>query len=166
MLRILRRKCKNCKPALLRTDNRGSGVIAIKQDVTSLFGLPDNYFDFGFLNNVSYSLDDPVACLQDVHRVLKPGGEIRLSGPQKKTNLNKLLRQLRHDLEKRGRYDELEAQYQRLSTINRLYLDPNLHRWTVSDVEQQMKDAGFSTILPYSTDHAYGGQSMIVCAKK
>lgn len=165
MLRVLRRKCKNCKPSLLRTDNKGPGVIAIKQDVNSLYGLPNDYFDCVFLNNVTYSLDDPVDCLRDVCRVLKPGGEIRLSGPQKKTRLDKVLKRIRRDLEKRGRFGELESQYHSLVTINRLYLEPDLHRWTVDDVQQQLLTAGFSKVT-YKTDRAYAEQSMIVCARK
>jgi hypothetical protein len=53
MLQFLRAKCQK----FLRTNSDGGGVIAIKQDITSLYGLDDNYFDFAIMNNVlsSYS---------------------------------------------------------------------------------------------------------------
>lgn len=161
MLKVLQRKCQSC----LRSDNDAPGVIAIKQDVASLFGLPDNYFSCTMMNNVSYALEDPVRTFRQVYQALKPGGELRLSGPQKSTNLGKLLRTIRRDLEKKGMFQELESQYRRLEAINTLYLTPILHQWNIDDVKGQLSKAGFSEIT-YTTDKAYAGQSMIVCARK
>ncbi|HUT11813.1 MAG TPA: class I SAM-dependent methyltransferase [Thermoguttaceae bacterium] len=161
MLDVLRSKCK----PYLRSDDDGAGVVAVKQDINSLFGLQDDYFDCAILNNVTYSLEDPARCLRDTRRVLKPGGEVRISGPQKKSNLKRLFRQIRRDLQSNGKFEELRAHYDRVESINTHSLAPMLNRWTVDDVAQQLKDAGFSEIT-YADDNAYAGQSMIVCAKK
>jgi hypothetical protein len=45
-----------CAP-FLREDAQGPGVIAIKQDISSLYGLDDGFFDYVVLNNVLYSLE-------------------------------------------------------------------------------------------------------------
>ena len=50
MLQNLQTKCR----AFLRRDPEEGGVIAVKQDITSLFGLDDEYFDFANLNSVLY----------------------------------------------------------------------------------------------------------------
>jgi ubiquinone/menaquinone biosynthesis C-methylase UbiE len=65
-----------------------------------LYGLSDGFFDYVILNNVLYSLEDAAvgACLSEVNRVLKPGGEVRISGPQKSTKLSKVLEQIKKDL--------------------------------------------------------------------
>jgi hypothetical protein len=53
MLSMLRDKCA----PFLREDAQGPGVIAIKQDISSLYGLDDGFFDYVVLNNVLYSLE-------------------------------------------------------------------------------------------------------------
>lgn len=109
MLNILRRKCQ----PFLRQDTNGPGVIAIKQDISSLYGLSDGFFDYVILNNVLYSLEDAAvgAYLSEVNRVLKPGGEVRISGPQKSTKLSKVLEQIKKDLIRNKRFDQLEKEY-------------------------------------------------------
>ena len=161
MLDVLQAKCK----PFLRRDDAGPGVLAIKQDVGSLFGLRDDYFDFALLNNVAYSLDDPQACFRGVRRVLKPGGEVRVSGPKKKTSLDRLFRQMRQDLKARSLFDEYREDFERVERINYYSLAPTLYRWTISDVEQMLLGAGFPEII-WHTDKAYAGQAMIVCARK
>ena len=158
---MLRAKCA----IYLREDDKQPGVIPIKQDITKLFGLKDDYFDTAILNNVLYSLSEPLACLKEVHRVLQPGGDIRLSGPKKDTDLNVLFDRIRADLEERGLFSKLERHYEHVRMMNQLRLRPLLHRWTVDDVANILMDAGFSEIT-YKTDQAYAGQAMILGARK
>jgi ubiquinone/menaquinone biosynthesis C-methylase UbiE len=162
MLNTLRRKCQ----AFLRQDAQGPGVIAIKQDGVSLFGLNSEFFDCVIINNVLYSLDTDAAlsCLKEAWRVLKLGGEIRISEPQKSTDLYKVLEQIRTDLKKNGRYAKLEADFLRLQQINEFQLQPLLHRWDLDDMEKILLH-DFSRIT-YKTDRVYAGQSMLICARK
>ena len=106
MLNVLRQKCE----PFLREDTEGPGVIAIKQDVGSLYGLDDGFFDYVVLNNVLYSLEPEAAkaCLKEAHRVLKPGGELRFSEPKKGNKLSKVLDQIGRDLKSNNRYTGLE----------------------------------------------------------
>jgi ubiquinone/menaquinone biosynthesis C-methylase UbiE/PAS domain-containing protein len=161
MLELLRTKCKK----YLRSDTQGGGIIALKQDIASLYGLDDNYFDFVILNNVLYSVPDADACLSEACRVLKPGGELRLSGPRKDTNLHILFERIMKELKEAQKFDELEADYRHIMQINELRLRPWLYRWSTSDMEAMLVKAGFSKIV-HSSEDVYAGQSMLLCAAK
>lgn len=161
MLDLLNSKCS----PHLRFDDNGPGILAIKQDASMLFGLPEASFDFAILNNVAYALADPVACFRQVRAALKPKGEIRVSGPQKSTDLEKLFSRLAEDLEVAGRTDELKDDFDRVREINLKALSSILYRWNVDEMSNLLKSAGFSQIT-YSTDIAYAGQAMIVAARK
>jgi ubiquinone/menaquinone biosynthesis C-methylase UbiE len=161
MLQFLRAKCER----FLRSNPDVGGVIAIKQDITSLFGLDDDYFDFVLMNNVLYSIPDADACLKESCRVLKPGGELRLSGPRKNTKLPILFNQIKKELKESGKFDEVEADYKHVLEINEARLTPWLYRWTTNELEEMIKTAGFSKIT-YSSEDIYAGQSMFICAVK
>ena len=161
MLDMLRDKCESH----LRSDDKGPGILSIKQDVNSLFGLPDGAFDYAILNNVAYALEDPLPCFRQVFKALKPNGEIRISGPQKKTDLKKLFARIDADLRASERMAELGEDFQRVWDINQTVLSPSLYRWTVNDMKQLLQSAGFGEFV-YTSDSAYSGQAMIVVARK
>jgi SAM-dependent methyltransferase len=104
MLDMLRAKCSD----YLRSDDDGPGILAIKQDVNTLHGLPVAKFDYAILNNVAYAIEDPVPCFRQVRKALKPGGEIRISGPQKKTDLSKLFERILNDISTADHSAELQ----------------------------------------------------------
>ncbi len=161
MLQLLRAKCQR----FLRNDALGGGVIAIKQDITSLFGLDSDYFDFVTMNNVLYAVEDADACLKEACRVLRRGGELRLSGPRKDTDLKILFEQIESELKESNKLSTLKNDLQHVWQINQRRLDPWLYRWTTKDVEEMLIKAGFSKIL-YSSNQHYAGQSMLICAVK
>lgn len=161
MLSILRAKCKQ----YLREDDLEPGVIAVQQDVTSLFGLKDNDFQYALLINVLYSVADPVECLREVHRVLRPGGEVRITGPKKNTNLSRLFRQIKRDLKRNDLLDRIGDHCERVERINKYRLSSMLYKWNTQDVQDLLREAGFAD-LGWSTDNAYAGQGMIVTARK
>ncbi len=161
MLEMLRAKCKR----FLRSDAEGGGVIAFKQDITSLFGLEDGFFDYAIMNNVLYAVQDAEACLKETVRVLKAGGELRLSGPRRDSDLDVLFSRFEQELKDSGQYDGLEADFHHVHEINRLKLKPMLHRWSNRDVEELLLQCGFSRIT-YSSTEPYAGQSMVICAVK
>jgi ubiquinone/menaquinone biosynthesis C-methylase UbiE len=161
MLQFLKSKCQG----FLRNDSEAGGIIAIKQDITSLFGLENDYFDFVTLNNVLYAVEDADACLKEACRVLKPGGELRLIGPKKDSNLQILFDRIKLDLQETNKYSSLEKDYEHVFQINQLKLGPWLYRWTTKDVEEMLIKAGFSKII-CSSEKNYAGQAMLVCAMK
>jgi len=164
MLNVLRQKCE----PFLREDDQGPGVIAIKQDISSLYGLNDGFFDYVVLNNVLYSLEPEAAkaCLEEVYRVLKPGGELRFSEPRKGNKLSKVLEQIDRDLKRNNRYAGLEKEYHKVRQINEASLAPMLHRWSLEEIKEILRgDIGFTRVT-YATDNVYAGQSMLVCVQK
>ena len=161
MMQLLKAKCQR----YLRNDALGGGVITIKQDITSLFGLDSAYFDFVTMNNVLYAIEDAESCLKEACRVLKPGGQLRLSGPRKDTKLKVLFERIESDLKEAGKFASLKNEFQHVWQINQLRLDPWLYRWTTKEVEEMLTNAGFSKIL-YSSEQFYAGQSMLICAAK
>ena len=163
MLNLLRYKCK----PYLRHDDKEPGVITLKQDISSLFGIPDEYFDFVIMNNVFYTLDEPIHCMREVNRVLKSGGEVRISGPQQTTNLNRLMHAIEKQLIKKGLFDKNRYHFERVSDINRrLEMMDNFRRWDIGSLQEfLLREAGFGGIT-YATDRAYAGDAMLVCARR
>ena len=163
MLNILRRKCKSN----LRQDANGSGVIAIKQDVTSLYGLKDKFFDVVVINNVLYSLEAYTVehCLKDVYRVLCDGGEVRISEPHKNANASKVLKKIKQELVKKGQLENVKTHYQKVKEINEFSLSQMLNKWSMDDMEVILNKIGFSEIT-FRLDNTYARQSFLICAKK
>ena len=163
MLDLLRMKCR----PYLRRDDQGPGVLVCKQDITSLYGLDDNSFDYVLSNNVFYAVSDTESALKEVRRVLKPGGELRVSGPRADTNLEVLFRRIRADLEETGEFKNLEKVYKHVKQLNELRLRPMLHRWTTDDFSQLLtsQEIGFATVT-HRSENVYEGQSMLISAVK
>jgi ubiquinone/menaquinone biosynthesis C-methylase UbiE len=161
MLNLLREKCK----AYIRADD-GPGVLVIKQDITSLFGLKDEFFDYAILNNVLYAIDDPISCLSEVRRVLVADGEVRISGPKKNANLDILFKRIKNDLEaENGKLRRIREYYDHVERINHEQLAPLLRRFSTNDIQQMLREAGFGRIKNVPTD-IYAKQSILICAWK
>lgn len=163
MLARLKEKCKN----LLRYDDEKPGVIPVRQDISSLEGIPTDYFDYAILNNVLYAIDDPGPCLKAVYERLRDGGQIRLSGPHKDTVVETLLDQLRRELDAAPARNSsrVNEDFEILELINKNYLKPKLCRWSVGDMETRLEENGFRVLRP-SIPNAYAGQAMVICAQK
>lgn len=164
MLNLLKWKCRD----YLNEAVSAPGVTVIKQDVLSLYGLDDGFFDYVIANNVLYSLGSREAirnCLNEVYRVLKPTGEIRLSGPKKDTDIRNLFRKFKEDLKSRGEFDALEADFNKVEDINRHHLSRFLYEYDTDDMKTLLEAAGFTKIT-YETDQAYGGEAMVIFAQK
>ncbi len=161
MLNTLQAKCR----AHLRNDDAGGGVVAVKQDVSSLNGIPNGFFDLVLMCNVLYSLSSPEQAIQEAARILAPGGEVRLSGPKRDTDVGALMKRIEKDLRASGNFAELRGAFRRVDEINRYRLASRLYRFKVSEVRDLLLKNGFSEIVA-ATDEAYAGQAMIVCARK
>jgi ubiquinone/menaquinone biosynthesis C-methylase UbiE len=160
MLELLKGKCAH----YLSQDPNQPGIIPVKQDITTLFGFQESLFDVVILNNVLYTLPDPAGCLWHVWRVLKPDGEIRISGPKKDTKLDVLFAQIQEDLEQRMVFDKVKTEFNHVKAINKLRLHPLLFKWTLEDVQRILTQAGFAPSK--GSDKVYAGQAMIVGGQK
>jgi ubiquinone/menaquinone biosynthesis C-methylase UbiE len=130
----------------------------------NLHGLDADYFDTVVLNNVLYAVENAEDCLKAVRRVLKPGGDVRISGPKKDSNPDILFAQIRKELEEAGRFEQLRDDFLHVYEINRYRLRRMLHRWETSDMVRLLESAGFS--VTEASEEIYAGQSMLVSAVK
>jgi ubiquinone/menaquinone biosynthesis C-methylase UbiE len=160
MLNRLQARCG----AFIRDDDLEPGIIARRQDALNLHGLDADYFDTVVLNNVLYAVENAEDCLKAVRRVLKPGGDVRISGPKKDSNPDILFAQIRKELEEAGRFEQLRDDFLHVYEINRYRLRRMLHRWETSDMVRLLESAGFS--VTEASEEIYAGQSMLVSAVK
>ncbi len=137
MLDLLRDKCD----AYLRLDDRGPGILAIKQDVNTLFGIHDGTFDYAVLNNVAYALDDPLPCFRKCARHLSRMGRFASAALRRRPNCSRSSSRLMADLDASGQMTELREEFQRVWDINRNDLGPRLYRWTVDDMMRLLHSA-------------------------
>jgi ubiquinone/menaquinone biosynthesis C-methylase UbiE len=161
MLECLKAKCN----VYLTTSPERPGVFALRQNLMSLFGIPDASVDCAIMNNVLYAIADHQPVLQEVLRVLKPGGELRISGPHAASDVEIVFREIRRDLEASGRFEAVKPAYERVYAINKLRLAPMLRRWGTDQLAETLIGAGFREIV-HTSESVYNGQSMLICARK
>jgi ubiquinone/menaquinone biosynthesis C-methylase UbiE len=119
-------------------------LTAIKDDVTRLgvLGYQSNYFDGAIMLNVLYAVQDPLGCLRQAFRILKPGGVLSLSTPHRDTDVRKLLTKLRAVLQSKGLFNSLANEFE---TARRVHenMDHLIHRDTKEDIRKYIREAGF-----------------------
>ncbi len=116
--------------------------------------------------NVLYTLPEPGKLLRSVSRLLRPGGELRLSEPRTDTHLDVLLATLKANLDvadDTGR-EVLWADFEAVQRFNSRTLDPHLHRWTTGQMVDLLRDSGFRLIV-YASETVYAEQSMAISAR-
>ncbi len=157
-----------CRDRIVST-TQSPGITVYKQDIVSLGGFSDEVFDYVIMNNVLYSLireDIAVKCLTEARRVLKPGGEIRISGPKsRKTDVDVLFKRIREDMEEDRTFDSLRVDYERAYQINKGPLQQFLYSFSLDDVKAMLMKVGFSEIT-YENSTAYAGQAMVIFATR
>jgi SAM-dependent methyltransferase len=119
--------------------------------------------DYVFLVNVLYLLDDPAKTLRTIAGCLCPRGELRLSNPDERTDLNALFCQLERDLADAQQLDDLADDFAVLGQFNRQRLSAALHRLSAADIRRLVLDTGFRRVTHSTHDH-YAGQSLLLSA--
>ena len=161
MLNILRNKCSDYLTGGLDQERP---LNVLKQNCENLAAIESDQFDVVLLVNVLYTLMNPEACLKEAFRVLKSGGEVRISGPKKDTNLETLFSSFKSEL--KDQFESLRDDYNRVYELHkREIMKKNLHRFDIDDIRVMLKKVGFEAIS-YLKEDAYAGQAMIIFAKK
>jgi len=120
--------------------------------------------DYAFLVNVLFLVPEAESMLRQIADGLQPGGELRLSNPHDKTDLDSLFDRFRLDLAEQNEFASLENEFNALKAFNDQQLSPMLHRFSQTLLVDTLKQAGFSQLDHVSSDH-YGGQSVLVSAR-
>ena len=120
--------------------------------------------NYVFLVNVLYLLDDPAAALRMIAGCLRPRGELRLSNPDERTDLEVLFRQLEQDLVAAQQLDSLAHDFAVLGGFNRQRLSSKLHRLSGAEIYRLVLETGFRRVTHVTHDH-YAGQSLLLSAR-
>jgi len=136
----------------------------VKSSIERLPELGEQAFDAVVMVNVLYAVDDPLACLRDVHKLLKPGGVLGFSTTHRKTDLDPLLNDIRTQLTAKGKFRTLAADYQRLNEINKMIEKTIAKRHTYEEYCEWVEAAGFD--ITHRLEFTYQGAVMLLHAKK
>lgn len=139
-------------------------VKLIKASVEHLDFLADKTYDAAVMVNVLYALGNPTACLRSIHRVLRDGGVLGLSTTHRETDLTPLLRGIKAELVKIGKFEKLAADYAAVEKVNRQLETSIVRRHTREQVKDMVRLAGFDIIREVPA--AYEGAVMILHARK
>ena len=140
-------------------------LTAVKDDVVRLGALryQNNYFDAALMINVLYAVQDPMACLRQAHRILKPGGVLALSTPHRETDVKKLLSKLRTVLQSKGLFKSLAEEFETVKLVHEK-MDHLIHRDTKDEIRGYLQNAGFE--IQGWRDSEYADSVVVVKAIK
>ena len=143
----------------------GGRLTAIKDDVVRLGALryQNDYFDAAIMINVLYAVQDPLECLRQACRILKPGGMLVLSTPHRDTDVKKLLKKLRDVLQSKGLYESLAEEFETAKLVHEK-MDHLIHRDTKEDIRRYVEEAGLD--IQDWRDSEYADAVVVVTAVK
>ncbi|MCE9546597.1 MAG: nucleotide-binding protein [Planctomycetia bacterium] len=130
----------------------------------TLRSIQDGIFDAVILVNVLYGLDDPLACLKGVNRVLKPGGVVGLSTTHSAISLDLLLANIKTWLMSQNLFDSLQDDYDKLCEVNIRIEHTIARRHSADNYREMLREAGFT--IERCEDYTYQGAVMLVHARK
>jgi len=148
-----------------RSKSRLSGsVTVIKDTIEDCERLKEGIFDGVVMVNVLYAVEDPLSCLRQVHRLLKPGGTLGFSTTHRETSLTELLDAIKTHLRTNGTFETLASDYLTLYKLNREIEHTIALRWTRDQYQEFLRAAGFeiTRVLPST----YHNAVMVVHARK
>ena len=114
--------------------------------------------------NVLYAVGDPLACLQSIFHLLKPGGVLAFSTTHKETRLDPLLDAIKKQLKETGKYDALAKDYERLYEANKDIEQTIALRHSRDEYKEWVKTAGF--VIIKDVPSTYEGAVMLIHALK
>jgi len=121
-------------------------------------------FDAAVMVNVLYAVGDPLACLQSIFHLLKPGGVLAFSTTHKETRLDPLLDAIKKQLKETGKYDALAKDYERLYEANKDIEQTIALRHSRDEYKEWVKTAGF--VIIKDVPSTYEGAVMLIHALK
>jgi ubiquinone/menaquinone biosynthesis C-methylase UbiE len=160
MLEYMREKVYNLK------EGENKKVNILKGDLLlSLREIDDNSFEGAIMMNALYAMPDRPRCLQEIFRVLKPGGTLVYSSSTTDTDVNRLFSAIRTNLKKNGCLDSMRAVVDSAYDRHVQMID-NIIKDSHQDVVNYAKHAGFCVNEADVEQGAYEGAVTIVKAVK
>jgi ubiquinone/menaquinone biosynthesis C-methylase UbiE len=142
----------------------GKSLTVVKSSVEDLSALDDSTFDAAVMVNVLYAVNDPLTCLQGVHRILKPGGVLGLSTTHAEIELDSLLSSIKAQLEETGKYTALASDYKLVYDLNKAIEKEIAKRYTRDNYREWIRAAGFEIIRDVPS--TYEDAVMLIHARK
>lgn len=138
-------------------------VRVVKSSVEHLGCLESGAIDAAVMVNVLYDVDDPLACLQEVNRILTAGGGLGFSTTHRETTLQPLLDDIERSLKDQGKLEELADDYHNVVEANKR-LEGIARRHSQDDYLGWVRAAGFEVENLFGSE--YQGAVMVVHARK
>jgi ubiquinone/menaquinone biosynthesis C-methylase UbiE len=142
--------------------DRDDRLFVINGDLMiSLREFKREYFDAAIMINSLYAIDDPARCLQEIYRILRPGGQLVLSTSHCETDLDHLFSEIRRNLLEKNLLRTLRRTVDYAYSRNR-EMEGMIHRDSKQDVLRYIADAGFE--VQKVVDPAYAKAVILVHA--
>jgi ubiquinone/menaquinone biosynthesis C-methylase UbiE len=146
---------------------RPAGTVSVvKGSVESLDCFNAGIFDAVVMVNVLYAVDEPLKCLREIHRLLRPGGVLGFSTTHSDTKLDALLAAITAHVRAAPKElaGQLYADLNVLTGVNREIEHTIARRHSRDDYRRWVEQAGFT--ITRQEGSTYHGAVMLVHAKK
>jgi ubiquinone/menaquinone biosynthesis C-methylase UbiE len=159
MLAVLRKKCQGFRKQLK----------VMQRDGSDLAGLANGSFDVVNVMLVLFAVDYPRVVLREARRVLRPGGTLLLTEPNRSFDMTTLLAATEQELSSAGRLGPLDApgslaaDWEIVKKVNEAFTETIRDSWKAEQMEKDLREAGWDDI---DTNPAYGGYCTTIRATK
>lgn len=124
----------------------------------------ENKFDCIALKNVLYLLKNPLKYLKKFRKILKNGGIIIISGPEKNIDVKGLIKNVKMELDKKKVYNKYKNEFRVFKYINENYLMKKPHKLISSEeIKSALLDLNFEIIK--ESHKFYAGKNYYIVAK-
>jgi ubiquinone/menaquinone biosynthesis C-methylase UbiE len=153
MLRLLKTKCRA----------HARRLHDVRRDGCDLSAFPAGEFDAVNVHLVLFSVGDPRSMLTGAVRVLRPGGVLVITEPNKRFDMEAQLAAAEHHLQGEGRLDAVRDHWDLVKKVNTAFRTVLKEGWRAEKIESEL---GFLDVDDVSASSAYDGHCTTIVATK